>query len=559
MDFVFVSFNSEQWIKNCFLSIVNLDYNLKEINIWVVDNCSTDASVQRLNEIKSMYGAKFGTFEIIQAKSNLGFGRANNLGAARGNNDIIGFFNIDTEFYSDTLKKLQLDIECSDENVALWELRQFPYEHPKLYDALTHETSWSSGAAFAVRRNVYEKLGGFDEAIFMYAEDVDLSWRLRSFGYKLRYVPSAVIRHYAYKEAGELKPNQHINSVINNLLLRYRFAGLRTIIAGHGLFWRCLMGTPAFPGSKKLLFSAYVRHFFKIWHFIDKRRIGRSKDFIPTFLGFDYAGLREGAFYENEFPDTTPLVSIIVRTCGRPDVLRETLLSLRQQTYDNIEIVVVEDGEEKAGGMIHKEFSDLNILYQSTGTKVGRSKAGNLAMSLAHGKYLNFLDDDDLFFADHIEVLVHDLEKSKNKAAYAFAFETPIEVKCKEPYLYVLGDYNGVHKQKFDKIMLCHHNYIPIQCIMFAKELFEKYGGLDETLDVLEDWDLWVRYSQYTNFDCIEKTTSIYRVPMNQEINQKRQKELDDALLIVRNKHKNYIQRVSVYELAQLYEGRKMI
>ena len=112
-------------------------------------------------------------------------------------------------------------------------------------------------------------------------------------------------------------------------------------------------------------------------------------------------------------------------------------------------------------------------------------------------------------------------------------------------------------KKKYDRIELCYHNFIPIQCIMFEKELFEEYGGLDETLDALEDWDLWVRYSLHTDFDCVEKTTSIYRVPYNREINEKRQKDLDEALTVVREKHKTYIRQVSVYDVAKLYEQQR--
>ena len=68
-----------------------------------------------------------------------------------------------------------------------------------------------------------------------------------------------------------------------------------------------------------------------------------------------------------------------VRTCGRPAVLRETLISLRHQTYPNMEVVVVEDGEEISGKMIRgREFGDMNIRYFATGEKVGRSRAGNL-------------------------------------------------------------------------------------------------------------------------------------------------------------------------------------
>lgn len=556
MDLIYVSYNSKKWIENCFASVMKSEYDLKKISIIVIDNASSDGSVAVLKETKAKYESQLKSFTIIESKENLGFGKANNLGFTKGNDEIVCFFNIDTELYPDTLQKLDEDIQNSKKEVALWELRQFPYEHPKLYDAITHETTWASGAAFAMKREVYDKIGGFDEAIFMYAEDVDLSWRVRSFGYQLKYVPSAVITHYSYAEAGEIKPTQHVNSVINNLLLRHRFAGIRLLLRGYAQFAKLMVIQEAFPGSKKLLWKAFMKHFSQIPHFRKAAYCGEKRYEVGMFTGFDYCGIREGAFYVNEFPKEQPLVSIIVRTCGRPEVLRETLISLRNQTYPNIEIVVVEDGPDCAGKMIREDFSDLNILYHAMGKNIGRSKAGNTAMELAHGKYLNFLDDDDLFYADHVEVLVKTLENSKNKAAYAFGFETPIEVKSKDPYEYKIYDYLGIHKKKFDKIELCHHNYIPIQCIMFEKSLFEAYGGLDETLDALEDWDLWVRYSLHTDFDCVEKTTSIYRVPHVKEINAKRQKELDDALVVVREKHKGYQQNVSVYDVAMMYQNK---
>lgn len=556
MDIIYVSYNSEKWIEKCFDSVLKSKYDLKKVSIYVVDNGSADDSLKKLELAKQKCSANVRNFEIIESGKNLGFGGANNLGAQRGTDEIICFFNIDTELYPDTLENLEKDIRDSDEEFALWELRQFPYEHPKMYDALTHETSWSSGAAFAIRRSVFEEMKGFDDAIFMYAEDVDLSWRIRTFGYKLKYVPKATITHYSYQEAGEIKPNQYVNSVVNNILLRYRFGGVRTVLRGHYQFAKCIARPEAFPGARKLLWKAYFKHFKQIPHFMKRGYCGSMKRQIPRFMGFDYAPIRDGAFYVNEFSKEQPLVSIIVRTCGRPEVLRETLVSLRHQTYPNIEIVVVEDGQECAGPMIREDFADLNILYYATGEKVGRSKAGNKAMEMAHGKYLNFLDDDDLFYAEHVEVLVKTLEQSGNKAAYAFAFETPIEVESKDPYVYTVYDYLGIHKTKFNRIELCYHNYIPIQCIMFEKSLFEKYGGLDESLDALEDWDLWVRYSLHTDFDSVEKTTSIYRVPKVRTINEKRQKELDDALIVVREKHKSYMQHISVYDVAMMYQNQ---
>ena len=554
MDIVYVTYNSEKWIDKCFDSLLISDVDLKDINVYVVDNASSDNSVELLYKVRSRMKDYLADFKIIESKENLGFGKGNNLGFLAGDSEVVCFFNIDTEILENTLSELKKSIKNSERDVAMWELRQFPYEHPKLYDAITLECLWSSGAAFAIRREVYQQLGGFDEKIFMYAEDVDLSWRLRSFGYKIKYVPKAIIMHYSYEEAGKIKPNQHVFGVINNLLLRYRFGSISDILRGHIQFWGVLHAPSAFPHSKKRLFKEYMAHFLKIAHFRSRNSRGNEQSFSPLFLGWDYSGNRDGGYYVNKLPAENPKVSIIVRTCGRPAVLRETLVSLRNQTYQNLEIVVVEDGTPTASDMITSEFADLNIVYFATGEKVGRSKAGNLAMERATGKYLNFLDDDDLFYADHIEVLVSALLTDDNRAAYSFAFETPIEVFSKDPYQYSVKHYYGTHKQTFDKIMLCHHNYIPIQAIMFEKTLFEQYGGLDESLDALEDWDMWVRYSLHTDFTCVPKTTSIYRTPYNKRINTERQKALDEALVIVRNKHKSYIQNISVYDIAMMYQ-----
>ena len=72
-------------------------------------------------------------------------------------------------------------------------MRQIPYEHPKAYDPVTLDTPWVSGAATLFRREAFEAVGGFDDAIFMYGEDVDLSWRLRARGLA-PHLPAAVRR-----------------------------------------------------------------------------------------------------------------------------------------------------------------------------------------------------------------------------------------------------------------------------------------------------------------------------------------------------------------------------
>lgn len=541
-DLIFVTYNSQKWIKRCFNSILSSDYDKKNLNIYIVDNNSEDDTLLEVTSFTEEHLSDFGDINIIKCDTNLGFGNGNNLGFYKGKSEYVFFLNIDTEVHKDTFINIEKEINNSDEIVALWELRQFPYEHPKFYNAITGETTWSSGAAFIVKRDIFEEVGGFDKNIFMYAEDVDLSWRIRAKGYKLRYIPKAVINHYSYENSNEVKPNQYYNSIINNCMLRWRYGSVKQIIGGYFRVFRLMFKEVPSSVSKLKLITKFFKSQVKMLKFSTLRfkRGSGLKSFKSRFVGWDYEIIRHGAFYENKKSNIKPLVSIIVRTCGRPNILREALISIRNQTYENIEVIVIEDGKPISKELIGTEFSDLNIRYHSTGERVGRSKAGNIGMEISKGRYLNFLDDDDIFFSDHVEVLVSNLESSDYKLAYSLAYETPIIVENENPYIYKEMYHNLIYNQPFNKLMLFHHNYIPIQTIMFSREIYEKYGGLDEGMDALEDWDLWVRYALDNDFKYVPKATSIYRVPFDKKASESRQHQLDKALLTVRKKHGTY-------------------
>ena len=204
------------------------------------------------------------------------------------------------------------------------------------------------------------------------------------------------------------------------------------------------------------------------------------------------------------------LVSIIVRTCNRPHILREALESIRRQTYPNIEVVVAEDGANTAQEMLETEFSDMNIRYACTGERKGRTVVGNLALSMASGAYMNFLDDAD------------------KKRGFR-------EYKRKIRY-----------RQPFNRTYLTFHNYIPIQSILFCRTLYEELGGFDEKLDILEDWDVWVRYSTKTDFIFVDQITSLYHVPTRKV---KRDADMYHAFGEVTKKFAGYEARMNYYEI----------
>lgn len=533
-DIVIVTYNSTKWLKDCIESIENQKgIDKKNLNLYFVDNKSKDDTVEVLKKYKS--GSELGSFNIIENHKNSGFGQANNIGFEKGKSEYVFFLNHDTKLDENSMKTMQEAIEKSDKEFAIWEFRQKPYEHPKYYNPVNGETSWCSGACFIIKREVFEKVQGFDKKIFMYAEDVDLSWKVRLEGYKIKYVPQATLTHYCYKEAMEIKPVQYYNSIVNNLNLRLKYGNFKDFLRWVKYTGGILLRPNEFKKSKSGLVKNIIKNipkmpYYILWRNHDKRR-KKLKTFKPTFYRFDYEIVREGAFVKNDEPlKQTPLVSIIVRTCGRPNVLRENLISLRNQTYKNIEIVIVEDGKNISEKMIKEEFSDLNIRYEATNEKKGRCFVGNRAMELATGEYLNLLDDDDLFFADHVETLLRgfEQEKEKYKLAYTSSLETKINVISREPsYKYEVEEIALVHNRPYSRLRLLTMNMFPIQAVMFKREIFEKYGGMDEELDNLEDWEMWARFGMENKYLYIPKATSLYRVPAKNETFEERQKEID--------------------------------
>ena len=256
LDIVIVTYNSEKWMKDCIASIENSkNINLEDIYLHVIDNVSKDGTIELLQKLKKE--SKLGEFEIIETGKNLGFGKANNMAAKNAKSEHIFFLNPDTILEEDALENVIKDIENSNEEFVVWELRQKPYEHPKIYNILTGEVSWVSGACFIIKKEIFDKIEGFDKNIFMYAEDVDISWKVRMLGYKLKYVPMAVINHFCYKTAGEIKPTQYYYSLINNLNLRLKYGNYRKICRWYAEFFKILNRPSIFPNARSGLLKAY--------------------------------------------------------------------------------------------------------------------------------------------------------------------------------------------------------------------------------------------------------------------------------------------------------------
>ncbi len=531
------------------------------LHLFLRDNSPDPTILERLRALPELQpGGAFATVDVQHSGSNVGFGRAHNASFERASHPWFFVLNPDCELEPGALAVLLATAEADDARVAAWEMRQIPYEHPKAYDPVTLETHWVSGAAALFRREAFAEAGGYDARIFLYGEDVDLSWRLRARGWTLRYVPKAGVVHRTYAEANEVKPMQVFGSVFANLALRLRYGGPHRVMQGLAMLFAEITGPRSFTGRRRGLFKAGLRFLRHAPHFF-MTRVKPTATFRPEFNGWSYELRREGAFHplrsQREVPaPPQPRVSILIRTVNRQAWLREALTSCANQTYANLEVVVIEDGPEASRSVVEAFASRLDLKYQATGERTGRAHAGNLAMAAATGEWLNFLDDDDVLFADHVEVLVDAVQQGHVKGAYSLAWETFTDVHDREVARYAEVNHVTRHQQAFDRLTLWHHNYLPIQAVLFHRSLYERHGGFAEDMDQLEDWNLWTRYTLEDDFVLVGKTTSKYRVPADPNVAADRQGLLDHAYADALERQRAMRMTLSprqVSEMAELY------
>lgn len=251
--------------------------------------------------------------------------------------------------------------------------------------------------------------------------------------------------------------------------------------------------------------------------------------------GFDFLrnlSLR-GSFRRPELKEK-PLVSVIIRTHKRPATLRKTLELLRKQTYKNFEIVLIEDGEPAAEQMLHDEFKDLTVNYNATGRPIGRSAAANLGFSLAKGKYLNLLDDDDYLFPEHLETAVSVAEDKEVDVVFLQDLSLSINKINDDPYEFDVKEMHFMNFPRIDPFTMSHLCATPDNGVFFRKEVLNYAIGMREDLDANEDWSLWLRMLTKASYAVVRYATCCFVVPHDS-------KEKEDR-----------IQKYSVYNGMQL-------
>lgn len=217
---------------------------------------------------------------------------------------------------------------------------------------------------------------------------------------------------------------------------------------------------------------------------------------------------------------TKKLISVIMPCFNSEQHVRRSVDSVLQQTYPNLELLIVDDGSTDSTQQIlqsiQREDSRIRVFSQRNS---GPAAARNRGLGESRGSYIAFLDSDDYWSPFFLEKLEKALSsKSENKFALVYCGWQNIGMRGAGGQPFIPPDYENVNL-----IELCFGGCRwPIHAALVNRECFEKVNGFDERWKNCEDFDLWLRMSIFLNVSRIPEVLSFYRHHEGKQISKNR-------------------------------------
>lgn len=302
ISIIIVSYNSADVIELCLASIFKQDSLMSHIEVLVVDNASSDSTVNIIRE-------KFPSVLIFQNNVNYGYSYAVNRGYSESVGKYILILNPDTVLEDEFIKKVinlmdslpeigilgvslistngKIQPTCWKEPSLLTVIydMMLPYFFSLKLVTLQPEKFASvpmvSGACMIVRKDVFQTLGGFDERFFLYYEDVDFCYRARKLGYKIFFTPDIKVIHHQGKSSFKDMKSFFINLYISKFLFfekhhSWLYANIVRLIIIIGAFLRILIYPIVSLILWKKSFLKFAGNYIKVTFLILGSKYGKS-------------------------------------------------------------------------------------------------------------------------------------------------------------------------------------------------------------------------------------------------------------------------------------------
>ena len=231
------------------------------------------------------------------------------------------------------------------------------------------------------------------------------------------------------------------------------------------------------------------------------------------------------------------LVSVIISSYNRYDDLQNALYSVFNQTYKNIEVIVIDDGSSDPRYQQMKNSEKLKLIHlgnNNSRNKLGFPSCGyvrNFGFKIASGKFIAILDDDDYWLEDKIEKQVNILEDNPNilccctdsyisfNKVSSTTNTKDLQIYNKEHYWNVLSkklNLKDDFPEKINNSLIKKHNIIICSSTMFKKDVFSLVGFMQEvanwkgTKGVYQDWNYWKEITKHSDIFYLREPKMIY-------------------------------------------------
>ncbi len=513
--------NRPQALQKCISSL--LKNNDREFELIIVDNAPDNDDSKKIVE-------QFPHVRYVREERK-GLDIARNTGAKCASHDIIAYTDDDVQIpvnwisniktsFSNPLTMaatgLVIPAELNTEAQYIFE-KDWGFNKgyvPTIFDHQYFLTAvdegvpaWDvgAGANMAFRKEAFNLVGLFDERLDVGAAgcsgDSEMWYRILAAGWNCVYYPHLYVFHEHRKALRDLSKQlfSYMKGHVCALLVQHEKYGHK------GNIKRIRKTLPAYYRSrfKQEFKNIITGNFSSLLTEIKGCKAGKrfyykhKNETQEISLSFPQGLLNEVTAKEQ------PLVSIIIPCYNQAHYLEEAINSAISQTYNNIEIVVVDDGSSDKTKNVCDAFQDINYVRVE---RVGLSAARNIGVQFSHGDYVVFLDADDYLYPGAVELNLYFFNTYKNVAFVSGIFD-----KIDEE-----GNYLNVRlaesKTELIYLSLLQGNYIGMEAtVMYRRDLFF-YFCFDTQLRSCEDYDLNLRISRKLPAIHHQNKIAVYRM-----------------------------------------------
>lgn len=273
-------------------------------------------------------------------------------------------------------------------------------------------------------------------------------------------------------------PNEAFQYVTAEATLR--LAGRKQVLARRQL----TIFNPTRDFSNTFSFEEFLR-----WSYNEERMPYGQIDKIPAiFEAIDFE--RSLRITRAKHAPQTERVSIVMPVFNREEIVGEAIESVLAQTYRNFELLIVDDGSKDDSVAVVKTFQDPRIRLIELPYNRGVSAARNAGLREAEGAFIAYIDSDNVWSPDYLSVML-DAFRQQPEATSAYAGQ--------EVWEYLPGvdrdEFRFVRMAPFNRSRLEHRNFIDLNVFMHRRESYAAFGGFNESMRRLVDWELILRYT----------------------------------------------------------------